>query len=452
MKSISRAAIGLVALSGVFAAGYLSDRSELLPRSWRDALDRMTTGTLLEKRKSPAAAAVAHGEGAPLADDGGTASFDTQDAETLLALGYVQGELSASGRSGVIQYERDRAFSGLNLYVTGSAPMAVLMDMDGRELHRWECKFEKAFPDVVLPAYVRDAVRYSFRRVYLYPSGELLAVFENIGLIKLDWDSDLLWTYSGGAHHDLAVTLSGEILVLTQELRQFAEIEENQEVVDNSIVVLSRDGMELRRVSILDCIANSDYRALLGHTPRRVDVLHTNTIERLDGALAGNGPAFREGNLLVSIRATDTVGIIDFDAKSLVWAVSGMWNAQHQPTFLSNGNLLVFDNYAGPDRSRVVEIDPRTQAVVWSHPGLDGRPIFSNGSGSCDRLPNGNTLISVSREGRAIEVTPEHEIVWEFVNPHQFVENGVTMVGTLFEVVRLPLNFCADQFVSASRQ
>ncbi|MEK7792889.1 MAG: arylsulfotransferase family protein [Candidatus Hydrogenedentota bacterium] len=451
MKSISRAAIGLAAIVGAFALGYLLDRSEQVPRSWRDALDRMTDGTPLEKGEAPIHAAIEHGEAAPLSDHPGPRELPDREAEALLALGYVQGELPASARSGLIQYDQDRAFPGLNLYVTGSAPMAVLIDMDGRELHRWECDFEKAFPGAVLPAYVRDAVRYSFRRVYLYPSGELLAVFENVGLIKLDWDSNLLWTYSGGAHHDLEVTPSGEILVLTQELRRFPEIDEHKNVVDNSIVVLSSDGVELRRVSILDCIANSDYRALLGHTPRRIDVLHTNTIERLDRALAGNGPAFREGNLLVSIRATDTVGIIDFDAKSLVWAVTGMWNAQHQPTFLSNGNLLVFDNYAGSDRSRVVEMDPRTQAVIWSYPGPNERPIFSNGSGSCDRLPNGNTLISISREGRAIEVTPEHEIVWEFVNPHQFVENGATMVGTLFEVIRLASDTCAELLAGVSQ-
>ena len=449
--SLSRVAFGFLAIAFAFAAGYWVDRSDILPRGWRESLDRATRDSILDKRRTPVPVGSGRGEAAPLTDDAATARLDDQDADALLALGYVQGEVTASGTSGVIQYDRDRAYPGLNLYVTGSAPMAALMDMDGRELHRWECEFEKVFPGAVLPAYVRDAVRYSFRRVYLYPSGELLAVFENVGLIKLDWDSNLLWTYSGGAHHDLEVTPSGEILVVTQELRRFPPIDPDEGVVDNSIAVLSPDGVELRRVSILDCIANSDYKALLGHTPRRIDVLHTNTIERLDGAQAGNGAAFREGNLLVSIRATDTVGIIDFDAKSLVWAVTGMWNAQHQPTFVSNGNVLVFDNYAGPDRSRVVEMDARTQAVVWSYPGPNDPSIFSNGSGSCERLPNGNTLISISREGRAIEVTPEQEIVWEFVNPHQFVENGATMVGTLFEVIRLPSDTCAGPLAGVPR-
>ena len=34
------------------------------------------------------------------------------------------------------------------------------------------------------------------------------------------------------------------------------------------------------------------------------------------------------------------------------------------------------------------------------------------------RLPNGNTLITEGSDGRVFEVTPEHEIVWEFISPY----------------------------------
>jgi hypothetical protein len=36
---------------------------------------------------------------------------------------------------------------------------------------------------------------------------------------------------------------------------------------------------------------------------------------------------------------------------------------------------------------------------------------------SQQRLPNGNTLITEETGGRIFEVTPDREIVWEFVNP-----------------------------------
>ncbi|HHX77017.1 MAG TPA: hypothetical protein GX697_01515, partial [Firmicutes bacterium] len=53
---------------------------------------------------------------------------------------------------------------------------------------------------------------------------------------------------------------------------------------------------------------------------------------------------------------------------------------------------------------------------------------FSDRCSSADRLPNGNTLITETIRGRVIEVTPDREIVWEFLNPG----------GPVFRVHRYP--------------
>ena len=56
--------------------------------------------------------------------------------------------------------------------------------------------------------------------------------------------------------------------------------------------------------------------------------------------------------------------------------MTGLFLGQHDPDFLPNGHLMVFDNagrrrpVAGR-RSRIVEIDPATRAVVWSYDGGD---------------------------------------------------------------------------------
>ena len=59
------------------------------------------------------------------------------------------------------------------------------------------------------------------------------------------------------------------------------------------------------------------------------------------------------------------------------------------------------------------------------------------------RLPNGNTLITESDGGRALEVTPDRRIVWEFFNPHRAGEQG-EYIATLFELLRLPPDFPVD--------
>jgi hypothetical protein len=53
-------------------------------------------------------------------------------------------------------------------------------------------------------------------------------------------------------------------------------------------------------------------------------------------------------------------------------------------------------------------------------------------------LQNGNTLITESEMARALEITPEGQVVWEFVNPHRAGEKQ-ELVATLFEVIRYPV-------------
>src|SRR5690606_36181070 len=107
----------------------------------------------------------------------------------------------------------------------------------------------------------------------------------------------------------------------------------------------------------------------------------------------------------------------------------------------------LFDNLGGRDprigRSRVLEIDPATGAVTWSYEGTVKTPFQSDTCGSCQRMPNGNTVITESDHGRAFEVTRDGEIVWEFVSPHRAGERN-ELIATLFELIRLPPDFPLD--------
>jgi hypothetical protein len=84
---------------------------------------------------------------------------------------------------------------------------------------------------------------------------------------------------------------------------------------------------------------------------------------------------------------------------------------------LANGNILVFDNGASRNHSRVIEFVPETQEIVWEYTGAPPDSFFSFNISGAQRLPNGNTLICEGRSGRMFEVTQECEIVWEFINP-----------------------------------
>ena len=60
--------------------------------------------------------------------------------------------------------------------------------------------------------------------------------------------------------------------------------------------------------------------------------------------------------------------------------------------------------------------------------------FFSLLRGGNQRLPNGNTIITESDQGRVFEVTKDGKIVWEFYNPLRF-KNGKRV--TIYRSMRI---------------
>jgi hypothetical protein len=400
--------------------------------------------------------AVACGEPAPEANEprpatrGEVAPELTQEdrkrMEQLLALGYLEGSEPAPEQESVTVHRRDAVQAGLNLVVSGHAPEAVLLDMDGQLLHRWRRAFHEVWPRSKRKT---GLGKHSYwRRAHLLPNGDLLAIFDGLGLIKLDRDSNLLWAYDGEAHHDLFVLKDGTISVLTRE-RQINPIVSKSDPIDEDyITFLDADGKELRRVSLLKAVANSEYAGWLGQMSRRKgDVFHTNTLEVLDGRLAAVSDAFQSGNVLVSMPLLRAIAVVDLETERVVWGLRGGFRFQHQPTVLDNRRILLFDNLGTPKRSSVLEIDPATGEVLWRYQADRPGVFYSFCCGSNQRLPNGNTLVTESDRGRAFEIDADREIVWEYWNPHRVphpTKKGQERIATLFEVVRLPADFPLD--------
>ena len=130
-----------------------------------------------------------------------------------------------------------------------------------------------------------------------------------------------------------------------------------------------------------------------------------------------------DGDILASYRPTSTVLRISRKTGKILWKLGPpMVAGQHAPTLLANGNILIFDN--GVHRlddampySRVIEVDPATNQIVWKYQDKPAWNFFSPRMGLAQRLPNGNTLITEASFGRFFEVTSQGKIVWEYVNP-----------------------------------
>ena len=380
---------------------------------------------------------------------------NSADFSGLTGLGYLAGNEPAPAKTGVVTYDHDRAGSGFNFFTSGHAPEATLMNMDGEVLHRWECDYDSVWPNRPTqggnPEY--------FRRAYLFDNGDIVAVFDRLGLVRLDKDSNVIWAFGEPAHHDVDVDDQGRIYVLTNYRRERPVVRRGTTVLDDHIVVLSGDGTVLDRLSLIDAFADSPFAAVLERVPAREDIMHTNSLEVLDGRLADRNPAFARGNVLVSLREVNVIAVVDMKTRKVAWLLWGMWLHQHQPTVLDNGNMLIFDNLGHYGLSKVfefdpfaqpaiksfpyTEFDPLRQKVVWTYEGTIENGFFSRFCGTAQRLDNGNTLITESDAGRVIEVTSRGETVWQYVNTQRAGDDD-ELIAVIFEMRRLATDFPLD--------
>ncbi len=363
---------------------------------------------------------------------------DPEDLARLLSLPYAVGSQAASVPGlGVVTHDPARAHPGINLYVSGHASEALLVDMAGELQHRWNMEFIDALPQS------DEATEHSYmRRVQLTPDGDLIVLWQGQGLARIDLRSRLKWASDIGVYNDLYYDRQNglETLIVIHKLaEQRPELAERPILNDRLAWLDAATGEVLRSISLLDALVRSPWASALDRRPPQADILHGNTVTVLDESMVDGSP-FAAGWILFSLREISLVGVLDPETETVVWALQGPpFEAQHEPVLLPGGRILLLDN-KGPDRprqSRVLEVS-LTGEVLWSWPPQDNgsQGLATPLMGTVQRLPNGNTLIVESEAGRALEVAPAGEVVWKFETPHRAGERG-ELIAVLPEVFRI---------------
>jgi len=335
-------------------------------------------------------------------------------------------------RRGVTVCRFEETFPGYTLYTSGDGPHAKLIAMDGRVVHEWSRPFSEVWNETsAVKRPQRDELIF-LHKARLLPDGDLLALYEaggdtpwGYGLVRLDRASEVVWSYLEHAHHDFDIAPDGRIVTLIQDftserLDEFPDLQRPR--IEDFLVVLSPEGKELKRISLIRAMLDSRFRGLLFTIPffALADPLHANAVEVIDPSKAGRLPVQKSGQVLLSFREPATVAVLDLETEEIVWATRGPWIGQHDPSLLEDGTILLFDNVGNlqpGNNSRVIQFDPQTLAVTWAYAGTAAKPFASIIRSSAQRLPNGNTLITESDGGRLLEVTRNGHIVWEYVNP-----------------------------------
>jgi hypothetical protein len=154
----------------------------------------------------------------------------------------------------------------------------------------------------------------------------------------------------------------------------------------------------------------------------------------------------RDGNILLSTRFMGQVTKIDYPTGKVIGRYGrGKISYQHDCRELDNGNILVFDNGSHrheyqPEYSRVVEIDPNRDEIVWEYKANPPSDFYTAYAGGSERQPNGNTVITETDRGRMFEVTSKDEIVWEYVYP-QYVHYVGRLANNVWRVHRYSYDY-----------
>ena len=337
-----------------------------------------------------------------------------ESARKLRALPYTSwSPIEHKEKEGVVVHRPQRAYPGLNLFNSLVATRAALIDMDGKELHSWSLDTGK-----------------KWEHVKPLPNGDLLVLNElPRKLIRLDWNSSMLWTQEVYVHHDMDISNEGEIYVLSasEEYTNYNGLD--IPVRNHSILVLSPEGQITHTISFLPLLSHlldmdklQKFIATGGEIDYGfrfegdfVDVFHINTLSIIDRTV---NEFFQEGFVLFAARSLNLIGVLDVEREKLIWTWGeGDLDWPHQPVLLENGNILIFDNGTHRQYSRVIELNPSAGKIVWQYTAEPPESFFSVMMGGVQELPNGNILITESTKGHAFEITREGEVAWEFYNP-----------------------------------
>lgn len=237
---------------------------------------------------------------------------------------------------------------------------------------------------------------------------------------EVTWDGEVVWEHQNETiHHDFDRLPNGNTMLV-----EWVDIpEELERRVQGGVRSRSRKrspmvGDEFYEI---DSSGKEVWRAKLWELqdPRRDPICPLEDRHEWSHINAVNVNA--DGDLLFSGRNNSRVGIINRSSGELTWSYGQPEiSHQHNATWLENGNVQIFDNGMhrhGMPRSRVIEINPKNNEIVWEFSAKPDIQFFSAHISGAQRLPNGNVLVCEGAPGRLFEITKEGEVVWEWVNP-----------------------------------
>lgn len=314
-------------------------------------------------------------------------------------------------RFGVTEYKHGLAQEGATLFTPLIQKTTYLMGMRGEIVHTWKLESQPG------------------NYAYLLPNGNLLVAVKTPDgpvdlsakggkIQELDWDGNIIWEYCDDfQHHDFRRCANGNTMYLGWEVLPpdaaarvkggVPGTEHEKGIYGDYIREVNPAGDTVWEWHAHENMEIENYPNA-PMAPRK-EWAHPNTVQPLPN-----------GDVAVSWRHNNLIAIIDRQSGKFKFEWTGPeLGHQHDFQVLENGNCLLFiNNTIGYGvGSRVLEFNPDTRETIWDYFGTPRYTFHSPMISGAQRLANGNTLICEGQWGRIFEVTPQKEVVWEYVSP-----------------------------------
>ncbi len=357
---------------------------------------------------------------------------------------------SVTQKFGLTFHRPQLSEKGYTLVTPMGSSSCYLLDMDGRFVHHWDL-------DDIRPICARllengKLLVVALERKYLPPipvdqfkpqppfEQHIRRLGANCSVIReVDWDGTVTWEHKETAVHHDVVRLPNGNTVFPVWVEMPPEVdkavrggyvrpkEKLPPLLGDDIVEIDAKGKEVWRAKTWQLF--DPRKDPICPIDRRWEWTHIN-------ALDVNG----DGDVLFSCRQNSRVAVVNRKSGEMTWKYGFPDTAhQHHATWLPNGNVQIFDNGMhglGLAASRVIEVDPKTNEIVWQYEGSPQQQFFSGHISGATRLAGGNTLVCEGTSGRLFEVTRRGEIAWEWWNPVYSTRPDGQTSGWLFRAYR----------------
>jgi hypothetical protein len=280
------------------------------------------------------------------------------------------------------------------------------------------------------------------------------------GLYRKDLCGNVIWSVPGLYHHSFSV-VDGKLGILglpkdnvTDAEREFWNSSDILNVID------IETGKVERSVKLEDIArANIDkFDPLMWRTWHKLtnpdgvlseDLIHLNKLEILSQRFADDYADFPAGAWLLSSRQLNLIFVVDPETLRILWYSHGNTQGQHDPDFVGENRIIVFNNSLSenvdpPEHPlnfssiKAYDFSRASWSELYNAAAVNG---YTAHSGEVESGLDGRLLVTLTAQGRYLEVSSSGELLSEFINTRDsdsvyWTKSAQYLTDSQFEIAR----------------